>query len=99
MAEEGAGVGTIPEDPNKEIKEKIQITSSLRLEICRKCDENSENKKKTGWHTLRPDEHCVNCGCTLSAKTKCLSCECPLKKWLAIATVEEEQELKSLTDE
>lgn len=72
------------------------MRSDLRLRICRECPENSENKKKTGWTTFRPDEHCTNCGCTLSAKTKCLSCECPLKKWMAIASEEEEKKLVEL---
>jgi hypothetical protein len=44
---------------------------------------------------VRPDEHCTNCGCTLAAKTRCLSCECPLKKWMAVVkTHEEEQQLR-----
>ncbi len=43
------------------------------------------------------DEHCTDCGCTLSAKGKCLSCECPLegenKKWGPVVTYEENQEI------
>jgi len=77
--------------PPEKLKALIQKESNIRLAICRGCDENSDNKKKTGWTTLRMDEHCTNCGCTLSAKTKCLSCDCPLKKWLAVSTKEEEQ--------
>jgi len=39
------------------------------------------------------DEHCVECGCTLSAKTKCLSCSCPLEQWKAVITETQEKEM------
>lgn len=47
---------------------------------------------------MRPDEHCVECGCTLSAKTRCLSCSCPLKKWTEIMTENQEQQFKTMTN-
>jgi hypothetical protein len=59
------------------------------MTICRKCEHDSIN-----CFSLRPDEHCILCGCTLSAKTKCLSCECELHKWEAIITSEQEEEMK-----
>lgn len=68
------------------------------MEICRGCKYFSENRKKEGYKTKRPDEHCTDCGCTLSAKTACLSCECPLegkeKKWQAVTTQEEYDGIK-----
>lgn len=62
--------------------------SKERLEICNNC----------GWHskfhkTLRPDDHCTDCGCVLVAKTKCLSCYCEQGKWDAVLTEEEEESL------
>ena len=42
---------------------------------------------------IRPDIHCTHCGCTLSAKTACLSCECPVGRWKAITTDEQEEEI------
>lgn len=63
------------------------------MEICEECPHHSKNHS-----SLRPDDHCTNCGCTLSAKTKCLSCECPIKKWLAIATDEQEELMKKTID-
>jgi hypothetical protein len=54
--------------PEERIKAFIENVSSERLAICELCPEHA---------------HCTNCGCTLSAKTKCLTCECPLEKWLA----------------
>lgn len=57
----------------------IEFISGERLKICRECSEHSSKH-----FTIRPDEHCTNCTCPLITKTKCLSCECPIKKWLAI---------------
>ena len=71
--------------PPHELKQQIEQIGEHRLSICRECDYNSEvKKKKFDYKTVRPDEHCTNCGCTLSAKTKCLSCSCPIKKWEAL---------------
>jgi hypothetical protein len=78
------------------MKEQIKSVSESRMSICKECSYYSENKKKDGHTFSRPDVHCTNCGCTLAAKTKCLSCECPLKKWMGVVkTQEEEQKLKN----
>ena len=64
--------------PEEKRKAFIKHVSQERLAICDVCDKHSKN------HTsIRLDDHCTECGCTLSAKTKCLTCECPLQKWLA----------------
>jgi hypothetical protein len=62
--------------------------------ICRSCPHNSNNQPKVGLAVLRTDEHCLACGCTLAAKTKCFSCECPLNKWEAFASQEEWDKIK-----
>ena len=82
--------------PPEHLKELIEQTSCERMEFCCICKFNSKNNKKK---LLRPDEHCLECGCTLSAKTKCLSCSCPLKvpKWEAVITEEQENEIESRT--
>jgi hypothetical protein len=68
--------------PEERMKAYIEYVSQERLDICTQCEEHSYNKPEdTLVSVLRPDAHCTNCGCTLAAKTKCLSCECPLKKW------------------
>jgi hypothetical protein len=66
--------------PEEKKKAYIEHVSQERLSVCEACEEHSSNKKD--YKSLRLDAHCTNCGCTLSAKTKCLTCECPLKKWL-----------------
>lgn len=65
--------------PEEQLKHFINYISEERMSICTECEEHSYNKPE--YTTVRPDAHCTNCGCTLAAKTKCLSCECPLKKW------------------
>jgi hypothetical protein len=70
----------LPEETQKDF---IEYVSLLRMDVCDSCEFHSKNHL-----SIRPDAHCTNCGCTLSAKTKCLTCECPLKKWLAQPTPE-----------
>jgi hypothetical protein len=67
--------------PEERKKDFIDHVSQERLAICGACEEHSSNKE--GYTSFRRDVHCTNCGCTLAAKTKCLTCDCPLKKWVA----------------
>ena len=78
--------------PPEKLKDKIVEVSNERITICNSCKHHSKNHK-----TVRPDAHCVSCGCTLSAKTKCLSCSCPIKKWEAVLTSEEEKNYEKST--
>lgn len=77
--------------PPEELKNIIEKTSIDRLSICRNCEWHSKNKD-----SIRIDEHCTKCGCTLSAKTKCLSCTCPLEspKWEPIVTEKQYTKMK-----
>lgn len=68
--------------PSEDKKKTIEEISEERLAICKKCPEHSSIKKN--YSSLRIDEHCTLCGCTLSAKTKSFSSECPLGKWKAV---------------
>jgi hypothetical protein len=70
--------------PEENQKAFIEHVSLSRLAICDTCDKHSKNHK-----SIRVDAHCTDCGCTLSAKTKCLTCECPLQKWMAQPTPED----------
>lgn len=74
--------------PSEELKDVIAVTSKERMEICNNCEHVSTKHK-----TLRLDVHCTNCGCTLSAKTKCLSCSCPLNKWKAVISEEQQKQI------
>ena len=74
--------------PPAKMKALIKQTSEQRLSICNNCPYHSKNHK-----TARPDAHCTNCGCTLAAKTKCLSCSCPISKWKEVLTKDQEDEI------
>jgi hypothetical protein len=81
--------------PASHMKQLIEDTSKERMSHCNKCLFNSDiRKEKLGYKSVRPDVHCVNCGCTLSAKTRCLSCSCPENLWEALVTRAEEDEIK-----
>lgn len=75
--------------PKEELKEIILKVSEQRIEICSQCENNSKFH-----NSIRPDEHCTLCGCSLAPKTKCLSCKCPIDKWLNIISEEEELNIK-----
>ena len=77
--------------PKTSLKGIIEDTSKERLNICNSCEHHSKNNKSS----IRPDAHCMKCGCTLLAKTKCLSCECPIEKWKAVVTKEQGDEMNN----
>ena len=82
--------------PAKEMKDWIEEISAKRMEICNNCPMIS-----TKHSSIRPDVHCIDCGCTLSAKTRCLSCSCPLDPplWEAvIESLDEEHIIKKAID-
>jgi hypothetical protein len=82
--------------PPSHLKNLIELTSIQRMKECHTCEHHSDNRKKVdaSYKTIRPDIHCTSCGCTLSAKTSCLSCRCPLNKWMEVLTGDQEEEIK-----
>ncbi len=77
--------------PPADIKPLIERTAAERIAICEGCEFHSKNHS-----TARLDDHCTYCGCTLSAKTRCLSCTCPKMKWVAVLdSRKKEEELKT----
>jgi len=83
--------------PASDMKTRIEEVAAGRLAICAQCRYQSENMKiNAGYKSVRPDVHCTNCGCTLAAKTKCLSCDCPMKYWVKVFDdIESEQVMKN----
>lgn len=54
------------------LPEDIEKVAVARFAICLQCDQ------------FKHDDHrCNSCGCVMTAKTKCMECECPLGKWIA----------------
>ena len=59
-----------------------QGLAKYRKAVCDGCPFNSTNAKKLNdYKTLRFDEHCIECGCTLVAKQPAPSAACPKKYW------------------
>lgn len=75
--------------PSEFMKDTITNVSKERLAVCAACPFHSKFH-----NSIRPDDHCTDCGCSLLPKTKCLSCSCPQNKWIAVLTPEEEQTVK-----
>lgn len=73
--------------------ELVEDVARMRHDICDECP--SKGKKCA----VKGTAPCCNeCGCSLTFKTRSLSSECPLGKWQAIATEEEEDLLDNLKD-
>jgi len=69
--------------PSEELKPIIEETAKERMAICDAC----EWKRGT---------RCGKCGCFLVLKTRCLSCECPIQKWLKVMEKEEGELVKGI---
>ncbi len=71
--------------PPKDLKGIIDTVSKYRTQICESCEHHSKYHDTP----LRPDDHCTDCTCNVSIKTKCLSCRCPLDipKWVEVHTL------------
>lgn len=69
-----------------ELKDKIETVRADRIEICKNCMHHSKNH----FTPLRFDDHCVECGCNIEAKTSCLTCECPFAYWKKIVDTDED---------
>jgi hypothetical protein len=71
--------------------EFVEEVATLRHAICNECP--SKGKKCA----VKGTAPCCNeCGCSLNFKTRSLASECPLGKWKAIVTEEEEDVLDNL---
>jgi len=78
--------------PPEHLREEIAKISNERLEICTK---NSGGEGSV----ITILSYCTSCGCNLKAKTACLSCECPLGKWVAVLNKTQESILNQELNE
>jgi len=76
--------------------ELVEDIARMRYDICDECEHIDVKGKKCAVKGTQPC--CAECGCSLQFKTRSLSSECPLGKWQAIATEEEEDALDNLKD-
>ena len=71
--------------------ELVEDVAKMRYDICDACPSKGKKCAVKGTGPC-----CNECGCSLTFKTRSLSSECPLGKWQAIATEEEEDKLDQL---
>jgi len=76
--------------PPSALKKEIKRIHTKRINICESCEHHSKHHD-----SIRPDDHCTICGCTLVAKTKCLSCKCPIDKWMDEIEEQHEEIIKN----
>ena len=83
--------------PPAALKKEIDRVGGERMDICNRCPNNSAvAKQMSNYVTIRPDVHCTICLCNLDAKSKCLSCQCPINKWLSVVTAEVDDQIKKV---
>lgn len=76
-------------------KEDVEEIAQHRMQICNECDLLDVQGDGCMVPGTQPccNEKKGGCGCSLSLKTRALSSDCPLGKWDAILTEEEEDKL------
>lgn len=73
------------------VKQAVEEIAKERLAICSSCPMNSDAAKvNSNYKSFRPDYHCTQCGCDLHLKSRSLSNSCPLGKWSAVASEEQD---------
>ena len=73
-------------------KEDVEAVAEYRIFVCKNCklyDESGDGCMVPGTSPCC-NEKLGGCGCSLSLKTRSLSSDCPLKKWKAELSQEEE---------
>ncbi|NQY43344.1 MAG: hypothetical protein HRT87_08380 [Legionellales bacterium] len=73
-------------------KEHIEIEANSRYSICLACPSLDVKGSKCLAPGTQPC--CGECGCSLKFKTRSLSSDCPLGKWKAVMSEEDEMKLK-----
>lgn len=76
-------------------KEDVEEIAEQRMDICKKChlyDVNGDGCMVAGTAPCC-NQNFGGCGCSLGFKTRSLSSDCPLNKWKAVLSQEEEDKL------
>ena len=72
----------------------VEDVSFKRNAICQSCEKYDPKGVKCALPGTQPC--CGSCGCSLVFKTRSLSSDCPLDKWKALISEEQEQKLEKL---
>jgi len=78
-------------------KEVVEEVAAERMKICDECPH--KDTKGDSCFIPKTQPCCSLCGCTLHFKLRSLSASCDDKRWDALISQEEEDELNFLTDE
>lgn len=70
---------------------EVEGIAEERENICKKCPYYDTKGTKCLMPGTQPC--CGHCGCSLKFKTRSLSSECPIGKWKALVTEEEEENI------
>jgi hypothetical protein len=73
-------------------RKEVEAIAEARFKICQECHMLDNQGDKCFAPGTQPC--CGDCGCSLSFKTRSLSSACPLGKWEAWLTDEQEEQLK-----
>ena len=73
--------------------EFVEDVAKHRREVCDACEFKGDKCVMPGTAPC-----CNECGCSLAFKTRSLSSECPVGKWKALMSEEEEDKLDNLKD-
>jgi hypothetical protein len=73
--------------------EFVEDVARVRRELCDQCSSKGNECVVVGTGPC-----CNECGCSLGFKTRALSTECPLGKWKALISEEDEDKLDNLKD-
>lgn len=71
--------------------EFVEDVARVRKELCDQCPSKGNECVVIGTGPC-----CNECGCSLTFKTRSLSSDCPLDKWKAFMTKEEEDKLDTI---
>jgi len=71
--------------------EFVEDVATKRWAICKSCESNGDKCAVPGTGPC-----CGECGCALGFKIRSLSSDCPLDKWKAVMSQEEEDKLNEL---
>tara|TARA_R100000734_G_scaffold12121_1_gene8972 strand:- start:1409 stop:1699 length:291 start_codon:yes stop_codon:yes gene_type:complete len=71
--------------------EFVEAIAKERWAICKLCESNGDKCAVPGTQPC-----CGECGCSLGFKLRSLSSDCPLDKWKAVMTQEQEDKLNEL---
>ena len=77
-----------------------EVAAKRYNDHCKSCDHNSKVAIANGkYKSIRPDEHCVLCGCNIDLKTHDMAQICPKKLWVAEVSIEDGEAIDKIVNQ